>query len=75
MEPGIYLYKGTFFSLEDTPEGAYFKSLNGDYWFSSVAVPYVFKGKTSLEMKLDDFFAHPKLAQKVKVVVRIKEDT
>jgi len=68
MEQGIYLYKGTFFSLEDTSEGALFKSLSNDYWFSRVAVPYTFKGKKCLDLKLDEFFAHGELVKKVKIV-------
>ena len=66
MEPGIYVYKGTLFQLEDTLEGAHFKSLNGDYFFSRIAVPYTFKGKTCLDMKVDDFFAKPVEVKKVK---------
>ena len=68
MEQGIYLYKGKLFQLEDTQEGANFKSLDGDYYFSRVAVPYTFKGKKCLDIKLEDFFAKPELVKKVKIV-------
>ncbi len=75
MDQGIYAYKGKFFQLENTPEGAHFKSLDGDYWFSRVAVPYTFKGKTCLEMKLEDFFAHPELVKKMKIVAGVIKET
>lgn len=68
MEPGIYLYKGKLFQLEDLPEGAHFKSLDGDYYFSRVAVPKTFQGKKSSDMALDDFFSKPEEVKKVKIV-------
>ncbi|MEK6937166.1 MAG: hypothetical protein AABW58_03795 [Nanoarchaeota archaeon] len=71
MEPGVYLYKGKLFKLEDTQEGAHFESTDGDYFFSRVAVPYTFKGRTCLDMKLEDFFSKPELVKKVKVVAGI----
>lgn len=71
MEPGIYAYKGKFFQLEDLPEGAHFKSLDGDYYFSRVAVPYIFQGKKSSDMNLEDFFSKPEEVKKVKVAAGI----
>ena len=68
MEPGVYLYKGKLFKLEDTSEGAHFESLDGDYWFSRVAVPYTFQGKKCLDLKVEIFFAKPEEVKKVKIV-------
>ncbi len=68
MEPGVYLYKKNLFSLVDTPEGAHFKSLNGDYFYSRVALEYIFKGRKCLDMKLEDFFADINQVKKVKIV-------
>ena len=72
MEQGIYLYRGTLFSFEDTEEGANFKSLNGDYFFSRVALNYTFKGKKCLDLKVEEFFAKPEEAKKVNVHIKNK---
>jgi len=67
MDPGIYLYRGKLFQLEDTREGAHFKSSGGDYFFSKVAVPYTFQGKKCLDIKIEDFLQNQKKLKKLKL--------
>ncbi len=74
MDPGIYLYRGKLFQLEDTLEGAHFKSLDGDYFFSRVAIPYTFQGKKCLDMKIEDFFAKSEEVKKVKIVAGVVKE-
>jgi len=47
MDPGIYLYRGKLFQLEDTREGAHFKSSGGIIFLAELQYHIHFKEKSA----------------------------